>query len=169
MLFSHIANLAFLVTTGLSLLVAVFAPILVKAQIGIAPGFTLSQQNLVIYLMRLNLIATVIFSISGLVMAGLQANQHFLFPALAPIFYNIGQIFGVLILVPEHGYSIGPIVLPAMNLGITGLVYGVILGAVLHLLIQVPALIHYQFHWSMGLGLRTSEVKQVLRLMAPAL
>ena len=166
-LFSHIANLAFLVTSGLSILVAVFAEPLVKASIGIAPGFTSAQQDLVIQLMRLNLIATVVFSISGLVMAGLQSNQHFLLPALAPIFYNLGQIFGVLILAPAKGYTLGMVTLPAFNLGVRGLVYGVILGAVLHLLIQVPGLIKFQFRWSPGLGLRLPAEKKVLRLMAP--
>ena len=168
-LFSRIANLAFIVTSGLALVVALFAPPMVRSQIGIAPGFTAVQQELVIRLMRLNLIATIIFSISGLVMAGLQANQHFFLPALAPLFYNIGQIFGVMILSPAKGYTLGPITLPAFNLGVTGLVYGVIMGACLHLLIQVPGLIKFRFHWSPGLALHDDNVKKVLRLMGPRL
>ena len=92
-LFSRILNLAFLVTAALSILIALFArPIM---QYVIAPGFSGPQQELAIELMRLDLVAILIFSISGLVMAGLQANQHFLLPAMAPAFYNIGQIFGV--------------------------------------------------------------------------
>lgn len=148
LLFSRIANLAFLVTVVLAILVAIFAVPMVKAEIGIAPGFSLDQQNLVIRLMRLNLIATIIFSISGLVMAGLQANQHFLLPAMAPMFYNIGQIIGVTILSPSQGYTLGPVTLPALGLGVPGLVYGVIIGAVLHLAIQVPGLLKYHFKWS---------------------
>lgn len=169
LLFSRIANLAFLVTSALALVVALFAEPLVRNQIGIAPGFSTVQQDLVIRLMRLNLIATIIFSISGLIMAGLQANQHFLLPALAPIFYNVGQIFGVLILSPEKGYTLAGFTLPAFHLGVSGLVYGVIIGAVLHLLIQVPGLIKYHFKWSFGLGLKDEEVKKVLRLLGPRL
>ena len=127
-LFSRVANLAFVITVALAILVAVLAKPLVKAEIGIAPGFTASQQDVVIRLMRLNLIATLIFSVSGLVMSGLQANQHFLFPAMAPLFYNIGQIFGVTILAPSQGYTIGSMTLPALGMGVNGLVYGVILG-----------------------------------------
>lgn len=168
-LFSRIANLAFLVTSALALLVAIFAAPMVRNQIGIAPGFTAVQQDLVIRLMRLNLIATVIFSISGLVMAGLQANQHFLLPALAPIFYNLGQIFGVLILAPAKGYTIAGVTLPTFNLGVSGLVYGVIIGAALHLLIQVPGLLKFHFKWAPGLGLKDPEVKKVLQLMGPRL
>ena len=168
-LFSRIANLAFLVTVVLAIIVALFAGIMVRSEIGIAPGFTVVQQHLVTRLMRMNLIATLIFSISGLVMAGLQANQHFLLPAMAPLFYNIGQIIGVTIFSPAEGYQLGGFTLPALGLGVEGLVYGVILGAVLHLLIQLPGLLKYHFKWSPDLGLSTPEVKKVLRLMGPRL
>lgn len=168
-LFSRIANLAFLVTSGLALLVVIFAAPMVRSEIGIAPGFNLEQQNLVINLMRMNLIATIIFSISGLVMAGLQSNQHFLLPAMAPLFYNIGQIFGVVILSPEQGYHIGSLTLPAYNLGVSGLVYGVIIGAGLHLLIQVPGLVKYKFRWSPSIALNDADVRKVLHLLGPRL
>ena len=82
-LFSRVANLAFLVTAALAVVIAIFAKQIVSSQIGIAPGFGPEQQALITNLMRLNLIATIIFSISGLVMASLQANQHFLLPAMA--------------------------------------------------------------------------------------
>ena len=153
--FSRVANIAFVGTAVLSLLVAIFAEQIVKAEVGITPGFTPEMQNLVAELMRLNLIATLIFSISGLVMAGLQANQHFLFPALAPIMYNVGQLFGVLVLVPRHG--------------IFGLVYGVMLGAILHLGIQIPALVRYKFRWTPALTLNNPEVIQALKLVGPRL
>jgi len=152
-LFSRVANRAFLVTAGLAVVVALFAGSLVRAEFGIAPGFTAEQQHLVIRLMRMNLAATLIFSISGLVMAGLQANQHFLLPAMAPLFYNIGQIIGVTIFSPSEGYRLGGVTLPALGLGVEGLVYGVILGALLHLLIQLPGLLRYHFKWSPSLGL----------------
>lgn len=167
--FSRIANLAFLVTGGLAVLVAVFAGPLVRAKLGIAPGFNPDQQNLVVDLMRLNLIATLIFSISGLVMAGLQANQHFLLPAMAPALYNLGQIFGAAVLAPQVGLQLGPLRLPAFGLGIHGLVYGVILGAVLHLGIQIPGLLRYQFHWTPAVNLRNPGVVKVLHLMGPRL
>jgi putative peptidoglycan lipid II flippase len=168
-LFSRIANLAFLVTAGLAVLVALFAAPMVRAELGIAPGFKPAQQDLVIDLMRLNLIATLIFSISGLVMAGLQANQHFLLPAMAPALYNLGQIFGVAVLAPKIGLHLGPLSLPGFGLGIHGLVYGVILGAVLHLGIQIPGLLRYQFRWTPAINLRNVGVVKVMNLMGPRL
>jgi putative peptidoglycan lipid II flippase len=154
-LFSRVANLAFLVTGSIAVLVAIFAEPIVNAELGIAPGFGAEQRQLLADLMRLNLIGTIIFSISGLVMASLQANQHFLLPALAPTMYNIGQIFGAIFLVPRFG--------------IHGLVYGVILGAALHLLVQIPALFRYQFRWTPALDLRHSGLIEALKLLAPRL
>jgi putative peptidoglycan lipid II flippase len=154
-LFSRVANLAFIVTGSIAILVAIFAEPIVNAEIGIAPGFGADQRQLLAELMRLNLIGTIIFSISGLVMASLQANQHFLLPALAPTMYNIGQIFGAVFLVPRYG--------------IHGLVYGVILGAALHLLIQIPSLFRYQFKWTPALDLRHTGLIEALKLLAPRL
>ncbi len=167
--FSRVANIFFLVAAVMAAGIAVFAQPIVESQIGIVPGFSAEQHVLVANLMRLNLIATMIFSISGLVMSGLQANQHFLFPALAPIFYNVGQIFGALILAPSVPYTIGPITLPAFGMGVYGLVYGVILGAILHLGIQIPGLIMYHFHWTPSVSLKDARVRQVLALVGPRL
>lgn len=152
-LFSRVANLAFLVTVFASIITAIFAQQIVDAEIGIAPGFGLEQRQLMAELMRLNLIATLIFSISGLVMASLQANQHFLLPAAAPILYNVGQLIGALFFSPRYG--------------IHGLVYGVILGAAMHLLIQIPALVKYGFRWTPALDLRDAGLILALKLMGP--
>jgi putative peptidoglycan lipid II flippase len=165
--FSRIMNLVFLVTASFSILIALFADQLVSWNIGIAPGFGPEQQALVADLMRLNLIATLFFSMAGLVIAGLQANQHFLLPAIAPSMYDIGTLIGILIFVPEEGIQIGPVTLPAMGLGIRGLVYGTILGAALFFLIQIPGLVKYKFRWSPKINLKNPGVKQVLRLLGP--
>ncbi|MCK6539340.1 MAG: murein biosynthesis integral membrane protein MurJ [Anaerolineales bacterium] len=154
-LFSRVANFGFVLTGALAILIAIFADQIVSAEIGIAPGFGEEQRQLLAGLMRLNLIGTVIFSISGLVMASLQANQHFVLPAIAPSMYNIGQIFGAVFLVPIFG--------------IHGLVYGVILGAAMHLLVQVPALVKFGFRWTPSLDIRDTGLTEALKLMAPRL
>jgi putative peptidoglycan lipid II flippase len=166
-LFSRVANLVFLFTASLSILIAIFAEPIVRSQVGIAPGFNPEQQDQVIELMRLNLIATLLFSLSGLVIAGLQANQHFLLPALAPSMYDIGTLVGILIFAPQEGWQIGRVTLPALGLGIHGLVYGVILGSVLFLGIQIPGLVRYKFRWTPAVSLRHSGVARVMSLMGP--
>src|SRR5512136_2340640 len=164
-LFSRVINLAFLVTAAVSVVIIALAEPLVKYII--VPHFTPEKQVLTASLMRLDLLAILLFSISGLVMSGLQANKHFLLPALAPIFYNLGQIFGVTILTPTEGLHLGPITLPAFGLGLYGMVYGVIIGAVFHLLIQVPGLLRYQFRWRPVIGLKNPGVLRVLILLWP--
>jgi putative peptidoglycan lipid II flippase len=168
-LFSRVANLAFIVTSVLAVLVWLLAGPIIRGELGIAPGFTPDQQMLAVRLMRLHLISTMIFSLSGLVMAGLQANQHFFLPAMAPLVYDIGQIFGAVILAPQEGYQIGGITLPAFGMGINGLVYGVIIGAALHLLVQVPGLIRFNFKWSPILGFKDKAFQRVIALMGPRL
>src|SRR5829696_8684891 len=154
-LFSRVANLAFLVTGSIALIIAIFAEPIVNAELGIAPGFGAEQRQLLAELMQLNLVGTIIFSISGLVMASLQANQHFILPAMAPIMYNVGQIIGAIFFVPRFG--------------IHGLVYGVILGAAFHLLIQIPALFKYEFKWTPALDLRDTGLLRALKLLGPRL
>jgi putative peptidoglycan lipid II flippase len=83
--------------------------------------------------------------------------------------YNVGMIFGALVLSPSEAYSFGGITLPAFGFGVYGLVYGVILGALLHLGIQIPGMVKFGFHWTPSLDLRNSGLVQALRLIAPRL
>lgn len=165
-LFSLVANLAFVVTAVATLVVGIFALPIVKSEIGIAPGFEPEKQLLVVELMRLNLVATMIFSISGFVIGGLHANQHFLLPALAPIMYNCGQIFGALVLAPETFPFLG-LRIPTFGLGVHGLVYGVMIGAAMHMGVQLPGLLRYKFRWTARISLRNPEVRGVLALVGP--
>jgi putative peptidoglycan lipid II flippase len=164
-LFSRVINLAFVTTGVFSVLIILLSDVFVRYVI--APGFAPEQQALTASLMRLDLVAILIFSLSGLVMSSLQANQHFFLPALAPVLYNLGQIFGVLVLSPGEGIRLGPVQLPAFGMGLYGMVYGVILGASLHLLIQAPGLIRYQFHWTPVLEVKSAAMQRVLLLLGP--
>jgi putative peptidoglycan lipid II flippase len=86
-------------------------------------------------------------------MAALNAHNRFTLPALAPTIYNLGIIAGALFLAPQHG--------------IWGLAWGVIIGAAVYLLVQVPGL------WQMGMRLRLtlgrgiSELATIARQMSP--
>jgi putative peptidoglycan lipid II flippase len=149
---SSIANLVFL---GLSL-----AAVLAWLSTGwlvrhvLAPGFTdPAQIALTISLMRILLISAVAFGLSGLLMGVLNAHQHFLLPALAPTLFWLGWIFGVLFLVPRWG--------------IRGLAWGVVLGSLMHLAIQLPGLRGRQARYQLGLGLNDPSVRRVGALMAP--
>lgn len=113
--------------------------------------------QLTVHLTRIMLISTVIFSVSGLVMSVLHSYQHFLWPSIAPAFYNVGIIAGALVLAPRFG--------------ITGLAVGVVVGACAHLVVQIPTLVKYKRQIWPQLGLGDPEiaggVREVARLMAP--
>ncbi len=152
---SAIINWVLMIAVAVSLLAVVFAPQIVRYVL--APGYVNDpvKFQLTVQLMYINLISVVIFAISGLVMGILNAHQSFLFPALAPALYSLGQIFGVLVLAP--------------SLGIFGLSWGVVIGAALHLLIQVPKLLRLGGRYTPELGLNNAYVREVGWLMLPRL
>jgi len=108
-----------------------------------------------VQLMRIMLPSVAIFGISGLVMGILNSHQVFLVPALTPALYRLGMIFGILVLSPK--------------MGIYGLAWGVLIGAMAHLLLQLPALLHQGAVYTPILGLDHPEVREVFRLMGPRL
>lgn len=152
---SAVANWLLLGLGALSLLAALLAPWLVTSFI--APGYPPALTQLTADLMRFMLISTVIFSLSGLLMSILNAYEHFLLPALAPVMYNLGILFGALVLAPR--------------IGIFGLAWGVVLGASAHALIQLPALRHFGIRYAPVLGLRDPQLRgtvaRVVQLMGP--
>lgn len=154
---SSITNLVLLVLSLLSLLAIIFARQVVHYIL--APGFSLAdpaKEALAAELLRIQLPSALVFGLSGLCMGILNAHQHFLLPALAPAMYNLGWIFGLLVLSP--------------SLGIHGLAWGVLLGAVLHMFIQLPMIFKLPGRqYSLTLGLKTEQVREVLVLMLPRL
>jgi putative peptidoglycan lipid II flippase len=150
-LFSAVTNLVLIVLTGLAVAAALVAPWLVRTVL--APGFSPAQQALTVTLMRWMLISTIIFGVSGIMMGVLNSFQHFLLPALAPLLYNLSIIAGAWFLAPEFG--------------VFGLVMGVVAGSVLHLQTQLVGLWWFGAHYVPTLGLRSPDVREVVRLMAP--
>jgi putative peptidoglycan lipid II flippase len=149
---SAVGNLVLIVLASLGILAAVFAPQIVRKFL--APGFNdPAQEILTVQLMRIMLPSAAIFGISGLVMGVLNSNQVFLIPALTPAMYRLGMIFGTVVLAPR--------------MGIYGLAWGAIIGALAHLLLQLPALIHQGGSYTLTLGLKLPEVREVIRLMGP--
>jgi putative peptidoglycan lipid II flippase len=88
-LFVRIINLAFLVTAAFSVIIIALAEPLVHFII--VPYFTPENQALTVSLMRLDLLAILLFSISGLVMSGLQANNISCCQPWLPFFITWGR------------------------------------------------------------------------------
>lgn len=151
---ASIGNLVFLALSLASALAWLAAPWIVHHVL--APGFTdPAQVTLTVSLLRILLVSAIVFGISGLLMGILNAHHHFLLPALAPTLFWLGWIVGVVFLAPRWG--------------IYGLAWGVVLGAAMHLGIQLPGLRGRAASYHASLGLRDPAVRQVGRLMGPRL
>ena len=153
LLASSLLNLISIILLILSILAFLFAPQIVAAVL--APKFSPEQQILTGQILRVLLLSPAIFGASGLVMAILNTHQHFLLPALAPTLHWVGWIIGVLFLAPAHG--------------IYGLAWGAVLGAGLHLAVQIPGLLRLRPRYHLTLGLQLASVRTVARLMGPRL
>ncbi len=154
---SGVINLVFLALILISGLAWAIAPQIVRYGLFLlVPDANIGQEALTISLLRTMLPSVVIFGISGLVMGILNAYQVFLIPAIAPAMYSIGMILGT-VLLPQ-------------SWGIHRLAIGVVGGALLHLLVQIPRLLRLKDRvYHLYLGLRDRAVLQVFRLMGPRL
>jgi putative peptidoglycan lipid II flippase len=152
------SSLANAVTSTLSLLavlIAFFAPQVVRY--ALAPGLSKNPElfALTVSLLRIQLISAVLFGLGGLIVGILNAHQVFLVPALTPAMYQLGIIFGVVVLAP--------------SMGIYGLAWGVVLGALFYLLIQVPSLLQHRGVYSSTFGFDDPNTRHVILLMGPRL
>lgn len=144
-------TLVLLLLGTVSALGALLAPWVTRALL--VPDFSPEMQALTAQLMRIILVQTTIFGVSGVLSSILNAHQHFALPALAPMALHFGYFFGIYLLVPR--------------LGIHGLAWGTVIGGLLHILIQVPALLRYRFRYRPALGLSLPGVREIVRLMGP--
>jgi len=150
---SAIVNLVVLSLTTLSFISSLFAVQIARL---LAPHYSSAQQLLTAQLLRILLITSTIFGASGLLSGILNAHQRFWLASLASAIYWVGIIIGLLFFVP--------------SLGIFGLAWGVVLGACLHLCIQLPDLFRLpKRHYTPTLGKGNPSVREVVILMGPRL
>jgi putative peptidoglycan lipid II flippase len=146
---SLVMSLAMVVTVPISILLALLARPLTEL---LVPAWDPASKDLTATLMRTMLITPAVFAVSGFATSVLNSFQRFLAAALAPIVYNMAIILSALLFRP---------------LGIEGVAIGVAVGAVLHLLIQVPGLFASGMRFRFGLSLAHPGVREVLSLMGP--
>jgi len=152
-LISAVINLVTLVLIILCAVSWFLAPQIVKL---ISPGLEIAYTQIAGELLQIMLIAPIVFGISGLLMGVLNTHQKFFLTALAPTMLWTGMIIGQVFLAPV--------------MGIYGLAWGYVLGAFLHLLIQLPGVFKLRdSEYKFTLGLKIPAVREVGRLMAPRL
>ncbi|MFA5926660.1 MAG: murein biosynthesis integral membrane protein MurJ [Patescibacteria group bacterium] len=125
-------------------------PILVPL---IVPNFSLEKIAETVKLSRLLMMTPIFFSASYVIGGILNTSRRFLAYSLAPLLYNASIIFGALWAAPRFG--------------VVGVVYCVVAGAALHALIQIPALFHLGFKYSVVANFRDKNIRKILRLMVP--
>jgi len=147
---SNILSLSFFIFVGLCVLLFIFARPL---SILVAAGFPPSQIDKLVTLMRIMLLSPILLGVSSFISGCLQSFKRFLVPFLSPIFYNLGAIFGVLILYQP--------------LGLPGLAWGVVLGAFFHLLVQIPLLRYLGFEYSPTFSFKDALFVKMAELALP--
>lgn len=146
-----ILTLVILVLGTISAVGAIFAPWLTNVLL--VPNFPPETQALTATIMRVILVQTTLFGISGVLSSVLNAHQHFALPALAPIALDVGYLVGLYLFVPR--------------MGIVGLAWGTVLGGLLHIAVQLPALRHFKFRYRPALAMKMKGVREILVLMIP--
>jgi len=128
----------------------VSAPALVPMTV---PGFPAEKLDATIRLTRIMALSPLFLGLSAVMGGVLQATRRFLAFALAPVLYNVGIIFGALVLSPV--------------LGIEGLAWGVVLGAFLHLITQASVALRMGLRRVPAPSFKAEGVRRILWLMAP--
>ncbi len=160
-LYNNFLNLAMLLFIFVSLIIILFGdqlfPLVLQYIIRPAAADYPSAQSIsnIVSMMKFLMLPELILGISSFVSSGLNVYNRFFVPQLAPLFYNLGRIFGVFAL------------LPLMDKSPWALVYGVLIGAVLHLVIQLPLVRMLNIKYEVVVNLEDQYVRKFIRTSAP--
>ncbi|OGF64731.1 hypothetical protein A2661_01435 [Candidatus Giovannonibacteria bacterium RIFCSPHIGHO2_01_FULL_45_24] len=116
------------------------------------PGFSEDEIGRTVLLSRILLLSPFFLGLSNILSSATQAMRRFFAYGLAPVFYNVGILLGILVFYDFWGIS--------------GLAWGVAFGAFLHLSAQAPSL------RGLGISLRfgkiwSEDIKKISRLSLP--
>jgi len=148
---STVLNLSAVVLAVTGALCLVFAGPLVRGIV--APGASTEAQELTIQIMRLLLLSPVFLGLGIAAKGILEGQDRFTLPAFAPVVYNLATIVGAITL--------------GRSIGIYGVAVGVVVGAVLYLLVEVPGLIQTGMQYRPTINLHTEGLREVGRLLGP--
>lgn len=143
----NIMGIALILICGLFI---VFSPQVIPL---ITPGFNSEKMAATVRLTQIMMLSPIFLGLSNLLGSILQSFKRFLVYSLAPILYNVGIIIGALFFVDWFG--------------IYGLAFGVILGAFLHTLVQLPQVIQLGWRYRWFFDLTNSGIRKIGKLMIP--
>ncbi|MEX0617297.1 MAG: murein biosynthesis integral membrane protein MurJ [Candidatus Woykebacteria bacterium] len=143
---------------NLSLMVFLFAGVFIflfPEQLNklIVPGLDSDTASAAASLTRVIIFGELLLVVGSFLTASLQSYHRFIAPALAPVAYNLGIIFGIVFLSP--------------HLHIIGVGLGVLIGAFFHVLIQLMILKHLGYEYFPKLDFKNPGVQKVIKLSIP--
>jgi putative peptidoglycan lipid II flippase len=146
-------TLLLVVVTGAGI---VFAPTLTAL---FAPGFVDDAQKFALTVNLTRWLFPYIFMVSlvALMSGILNATRHFATPAMSPILLNLSMIAAAVLLCPR------------LSVPVRGLAYGVLLGGVLQIALQIPPLLRHGIFIVPRWQPRHDAIRRSLHLMAPML
>lgn len=119
----------------------------------VTPGFPPEKMDMVVHLSQIMFLSPLFLGLSSIFSSILQSFRKFVVYSIAPLFYNLGIIIGALYLVEPFG--------------IYGLAWGVVLGAVLHMIVQFIPTFTVGYKYTFDFNFRNKYVIQVAKLMVP--
>ncbi|KKQ35004.1 MAG: Virulence factor MviN [candidate division WS6 bacterium GW2011_GWA2_37_6] len=156
---STLINVTLLLFVLVAVIVAIAAPLilpwLVENVIKPVDMPGPEEMDRAVLMLRVLMIPQIILGISTFVSSSLNVMQRFVVPQLAPLFYNFGRIAGILVLLPFIGKS--PWVL----------VWGTLIGAIFHLIIQLPLASHLKITYRPVIGIKDKYFKNIVQLGSP--
>jgi len=152
-------NFLLICTIVFAVIMFILAPKLVPL---LLPGFFHQniQSDFNIYdttvtMMRIMLLSPIFFAISGIFSGVLNSHKRFIAYSLVPIIYNISIILSMIFLVDKFNPSIyAPTV-------------GVVIGAFLTMLIQVPSILRTGYRWRPNIDFKKGEIARIIKMMVP--
>ncbi len=141
----------FLVIIGVSVIAFFILPWLIKI---LLPGFADSSfLPELIKASRILLLSPIFLGLSNFLSSITQMHKRFLIYALSPIMYNVGIIIGILFLYPLFG--------------LYGLMVGVVIGAFLHMGIQIPFILIKSTFPKLNFPIQWNAIKKVVLVSLP--
>ncbi|PIS35516.1 MAG: murein biosynthesis integral membrane protein MurJ [Parcubacteria group bacterium CG08_land_8_20_14_0_20_38_56] len=145
-----VLNLFLAVLIFLSIILIFFCPMLISI---ITPGFEGEKKEITVALTRIMFLSPLFLAVSNIFSGILQSFKRFFVYSMAPIMYNIGTILGILFFVPK--------------IGVYGLAFGVVLGAFLHMAIQIPSAKFCGYRYRFVFNIYHQGIRKIIKLMVP--
>jgi len=147
---SNVLNTTIIFFSVISIIVVIFTPQIAKI---LTLNQPLAPLNDLVSLIRIMMLSQFILIFSSFITSSLQSYKRFLIPSLAPVMYNAGIIIFVLIFYKQ--------------LGIKSAAWGMVFGALLHLLIQLPLLKSLGFSYFKFVSFKDKNLKSIFSLAFP--